>query len=345
MNYIAVTVFTLLLVLAALATYIALKYKRDIKEMANKLADLTNCLENKEKSYNDVIDIACYVALNLDFEKTLEELLPKLRTLTNSTCCAFYMVSNNSKLTLKHSVGFSKNVYREFDLTLGEGFIGSLALEKGITIVYDVPEDTIYMVRTFLGMLKPRNLMVTPVSYDDQLAGVFVCASIGSYTDDHLDFIEKIRYFLGIAVGNGINDEKNKRLHNEMIFQNKLIQNQHEEMRRRLKDKEMLINHLAGMVNGDVLFVLDSEFKILFWSDNAKDIYNIQGKNVLGRHIDHVHRELGWEPIQGLLSKMQQSLMYSNFASKTNGESHLFEMTFTRLGAEGTIGFVARAEK
>lgn len=355
---------------AALAIYLRSVHKHTIKEMIHELIYITRSLEDRDYSHyssdaqdffralstvkltfnqrehlrKEILDIAHHVALNLEFDKTLAELMPKLADLTKSNCCAFYTVNNATRLALKHSIGFSKNIYSEFDLTIGEGFIGHLALQKDITMVSDVPDDTIYMVRTFLGKIKPRNIMVVPIFHQEQLNGVLVCASINAYTEEDLALVEMIKYYLGIAVGNGINAEKNQRLANELAFQNKLIQSQHEEMRKRLRDKEVLVHHLANMIGDDIAYVLDAEFKVLHWNKSARAAYGIIKEDAVGRRIDQIHNQLGFDSIEGSLQEMidDKNLEYYTWVTDEESNSRCFSMQFSQLVDEGPLGIVAK---
>jgi len=274
--------------------------------------------------------------------------MPKLAELTRSNCCAFYAVNNASRLSIKHSIGFGKNIYSEFDLDLGEGFIGHLAMKEEATVVHDVPDDTIYMVRTFLGKIKPRNIMVVPIFHQEQLNGVLVCASINAYSEEDLSLVGMIRYYLGVAVGNGINSEKTKRLTNELAFQNKLIQNQHEEMRKRLRDKELLLYHLVNMIGDEIVYVLDADYRVLYWNKSAKALYGITREEAVGRHIDQIHGELGCASIKDVLQNLgrcpidSQTIEHCIWITGRDGKSHRFELRFSQLADEGPLGFVAK---
>jgi len=355
-----------------LTSYIKAEYTKTISQMTHELIDIVNNLDERDysnlssdaKAYyralsmvkqtfnqrettrKEILEIAHYVGLNMEFDKTLHELLPKLAELTKSNCCAFYSVNNGTKLSIKHSVGFGKNIYSEFDLSIGEGFIGQIAGNSEITIVHEVPDDTIYMVRTFLGKIKPRNIMVVPIFHQEQLNGVLVCASINSYSEDSLQLAEMLKYYLGVAVGNGMNAERNKRLANELAFQNKLIQNQHEEMRKRLSDKELLVNHLINIIDDNIVYVLDANYKVLYWDESAKGIYGLGKEETVGRHIDKVHGELGWGLIDGILREMgEDGAEHCTWVTGQDGSRRRFELCFSQLAAGEDVGVVARVRE
>ena len=336
------------LIFASTVIYAIKSCQRVIKDMSQKLEAKTlniEKLEKQERIHKKVLDVARYIALNTEFDKALEELLPKLADLTHSNCCAFYAVNNVSKLSLKHSIGFGKNIYSEFDLAIGEGFIGNLALRKDITLIHDVPEDTIYMVRTFLGKIKPRNVIVAPVFHKEQLSGVLVCANIRAYTEDDIAFVDMVKYYLGVAVDNGINREKSKRLANEMAFQNNLIQNQHEVMRKRLEDKELLIRQLVNMADNEIICLLDAGCKVIYWSDVANAIYGLTKEETVGRYVDQIYGEPYWPPIEEILKNItaKRNLECCTWYVDKDGKKHRFEMQFCCLAEEDLLGIVVKA--
>jgi len=263
-----------------------------------ELSRVKKLLDKKGRMRHELLDIVNTIASNMEFENLLKELMPKLNEATRSCCSAFYAVNaNTEKLELKHSVGFSKNIYSEFDLPLGEGIVGQAATRKDVTLYKNIPEDTVYIVRTFLGKIKPRNLIVVPVAYQDQPAGVLVCASIYDYTREDQDMIDLIRYYLGVAVNNGVNFEKTKRLTNELSFQNKLIQDQHEDMKKRLDEKTQLLNSIVDSIEEGCLYVLDMKGVIQVWNNGAERIHGIKGSQAIGRNIERVYDENNWPSV------------------------------------------------
>jgi PAS domain S-box-containing protein len=302
-----------------------------LKPFYDALTAVKHYYNEREFQRKDILDIAHSVAQNMEFEKLLRELMPKLAQLIKSNCCAFYTVNQSTgKLILKHSIGFGKNIYGEFDLTLGEGFIGHIALKEDTTIITKIPDDTIYTVRTFLGKLKPRSLMVVPIKYLDQLNGILVCASIYDYTEDDRARVDLLKYYLGVAVGNGVNYEKNKRLTNELVFQNKLIQDQYEEMRKQLADRERLLGILATRLSGACFFVTDDGGKVLFFSRGAEALYGIKAESAVGRNIAQVHAERGWPPVGDIFKDAADGGEHCIWMADGEGRRR-FEMCLSRL--------------
>jgi PAS domain S-box-containing protein len=153
-----------------------------------------------------------------------------------------------------------------------------------------------------------------------------------------------IKYYLSVAVGNGINSEKNKRLANELAFQNKLIQNQHDDMRKRLKDKELLVYHLVNLLSDEVAYILDASYKVICWNKSAVALYGLSMDEAYGRHIEQIHLDMGWGSLEDVLLSVltQGRLEHITWVTDRRGKRRRFNMQFTRLEDDKPLGIVVR---
>jgi hypothetical protein len=152
-------------------------------------------------------------------------------------------------------------------------------------------------VRTFIGKLKPRSMMVVPVLSNDTPTGVLVCVSMYDYSQDDRDMIELIRYYVGVAVSNGANYERTQRLTGELQFQNKLIQDQHEQMKTRLDEKTAWLNSMIGYTGINAACALDVRGIVVIWSETAARVYGVSIKNAVGKYFDRICEDNGWPSI------------------------------------------------
>lgn len=206
-----------------------------LHEFYNSTRHMQKAFQKREQFYSEIFSILNSAAVNIELDKFLDDFVPKLINSTNSNCGAFYLLNNfTNKLEIKYSNGFSKNIYKEFDIDLNEGFMPN---SKEVKIIRDVPVDTMYIMKTFLGKIKPKSIMTIPVfnETEDQMIGVLVLSSIYNYTEEHVEIINLTKHYIGIAVNNGIIFERSQRLTNELKFQNKLIQDLNEELEAKIK--------------------------------------------------------------------------------------------------------------
>jgi PAS domain S-box-containing protein len=219
---------------------------------------------------------------------------------------------------------------------LGEGFIGEAAFQRDILEYTDLPDDTVYTFRTFLGKVKPRSIMVIPIVAQDQSAGVLVCASIYNYTQEDKDMMELIRHYLGVAVNNGANFEKTKRLTNELTFQNRLIQEQYEDMKNRLDGKTELLNSWLSYIHGPFSYALDSKGIVQIWSGQAERVHGISDKSAVGKSITRLYDESGWPSIdKAIQSAIQNKDHKERFIKRgSDGSQHMYEITLQCMSGE-----------
>jgi len=84
-------------------------------------------------------------------------------------------------------------------LRIGEGLVGQCAAEKRRMLISDVPPATI-MVRSGLFEAVPRNVIVLPVLFEDQVKAVIELASLSVFSASHLAFLEQLTASIGIVL-------------------------------------------------------------------------------------------------------------------------------------------------
>jgi len=301
----------------------------DLQPFFTQLDKLKGALRKKEETRQEILNVVNSVAVNMEFEKVLEDLLPKLILVTGSSCCAFYSLNTQTnKLEIKHSVGFSKNIYSEFDINLGEGFIGEASLKNQTTVCVDIPEDSVYLIRTFLGKLKPRNMLIAPISYHEQMTGVMVFASIRPYSQEELEKVEMIKYYVGVAVANGMTFEKTKRLGNELKFQNKLIQNLNDELEKKYENRSFFLNNIIDSIQDYAIYAMDKHGVILTWNKGADTMLGFTAEEAVGKQVEYIYSPDEKENVKRRLRQVLQEGKYAEngWRNRKDGSRFFYEM-------------------
>jgi HAMP domain-containing protein/CheY-like chemotaxis protein/signal transduction histidine kinase len=84
-------------------------------------------------------------------------------------------------------------------LKVGEGLIGQCAAEKRRMLISDLPIHTV-PIRSGLFQAVPRNIIVLPVLFEDQVKAVIELASLSTFTASHVAFLEQLTTSIGIVL-------------------------------------------------------------------------------------------------------------------------------------------------
>lgn len=206
-----------------------------VHELYSGIEALRQNLRKKEVLQTAAMDITNAMALNLEFFKLIHVLMTRLVEEMDANWGVFYLSHEHTeRLELKKALGLSKKVYQEFDVLLGEGLVGMAAQSGKIEIYDNIPPDTQFENRTFLGDITPKNIMAVPVKCQDKLVAVVAFGSIYEFSPEQLQLMKLLQYPMGYAIANSLAYEKTQDLSKELQLQNQLIQNMNSEMSKRM---------------------------------------------------------------------------------------------------------------
>lgn len=247
-------------------------------------------LQQKFKKENNIhlaaLTIINALALNIELNSLIDAVLPKILSVTKSNWGVFYIYNKaTEKMELKHSIGLSRNVYREFDVSIGEGMIGIAAQTREISIFKDIPDDTVYENKTFLGKINPKSIMTIPILSQDAVVAVIAVASMYNYTKEQRVAMNMVRNYLGLAVSNCLTYERTQRLSKELQFQNELIQNMNDELEKKVSERTRFLNRIINNINDYMIVILNKEGNITTWNAGAEAIRGYSASEVIGKNI------------------------------------------------------------
>lgn len=304
----------------------------EVVGLYESVEELRKNLKMQNKTKDTVLKIINTLALNIELGKLLDELIPKIIEGTKSNWGAFYLYNfTTGKLELKASIGFSKNIYNDFDISLGEGFVGKSSKANKIEIINDIPSDTVYITRTFLGKIKPRSMMSVPITSSGELVGTLLLASIYDYKEEQIDIIRMIRYYLGVAVTNGITYERTQRLKNELQFQNQLIQNLNEELEQKVQERTLFLNGIIDGLEDYAIVSIDNFDAIVTWNKGAEKVVGYTHEEAIGQNILELYEQKD-DFINGYTRKLELAKNEGKFESRgwlirKSGEKYYAEIT------------------
>jgi signal transduction histidine kinase/CheY-like chemotaxis protein len=175
--------------------------------------------------------------------KTLEAfsyyILKKFMEVTDSNFGVFFTLDREKEIfKCTGSIGANIELMESFKADIFEGEIGPALAERKISHITNIPPDTIFKFKTFVGTVIPKDILTIPILIDDEPAAVISLASLKPYSQESLEITNHVWLSLNTAFSNllaGINtaklaedlQEKNK----EITLINEELKNQTEELK------------------------------------------------------------------------------------------------------------------
>ncbi len=127
-------------------------------------------------------------------------LLSELAPLVNAQQGLIYQMDSEASGTLALLSAYASTPEGRLErITIGEGLIGQCATEKKRMLIADLPPNTI-PIRSGLFESIPKNIIVLPILFEDQVKAVIELATLSSFTASHLAFLEQLTASIGIVL-------------------------------------------------------------------------------------------------------------------------------------------------
>ncbi|HYQ15769.1 MAG TPA: response regulator, partial [Polyangiaceae bacterium] len=127
-------------------------------------------------------------------------------------------------------------------LRFGDGLVGQCAIERRRVLIDELPHNAIRVGSGLFSAL-PRNVIVLPVLFEEQVKAVIELASLGTYTPSHLAFLDQLTSSIGIVL-NSIEAtmqtegllEQSQKLATELQTQQKELQQTNDQLGQKAKE-------------------------------------------------------------------------------------------------------------
>ncbi|HCC07933.1 MAG TPA: hypothetical protein DEP72_07260 [Clostridiales bacterium] len=319
---------------------------KNLNPVYNALRKLEITINEKNKTKEMIFEMAQTLAVNIELKNLLNEFLNKVMEASSSQWGAFYIHNDvTNKLEIKSSIGFSKNIYNEFDIDIGEGLVGQVAQTKKIKIISDIPDDSIYLSRTFIGKIKPKNLILVPVITGERLDGILVLASIYGYSEDHIIILKGIRSYLGIGITNAMAYERTQMLSKELKFQNDIIQNMNNDLENKVIERTEFLNNVINSIKDYSIISTTKNGIITTWNRGAEIINGYSADEMIGRNIainySEKDRENGKAVRDFKIAEKDGEYLEYGWRNKKSGERYFADTIITPIydNSKQVIGF------
>jgi len=128
-------------------------------------------------------------------------LLTELTPLVNAHMGVIYQVENEDNPHLRLLSSYAGDGANPHPLLVqfGEGLIGQCAMDKRQRLVSDIPADAV-PINSALLRVTPKNLVVLPVLFENQVKAVIELSSVSAFTTSQMTFLEQLTDSIGIVL-------------------------------------------------------------------------------------------------------------------------------------------------
>ncbi len=193
------------------------------------------------------------------------------------------------------SYAYSKERKKKKIFYMGEGLIGTCAIEKATIYMTEIPEDYI-SITSGLGGANPRSLLIVPLKFEEQVLGVIELASFNELEKYQIEFVERIAESIASTLSIAKINERTVKLLDRAKVEAEQRSLKEEELRQNLEElkatqekaklREEEMNNLIDLINKVAFIIeLDVEGNIITIPDRLTEEFGLSNNEIIGHHI------------------------------------------------------------
>jgi len=256
----------------------------------------------------------------------------------------------NKHLELISAFAYNRKKFIEKRILLGEGLVGTCAVEKQTIYLKEIPTDYI-RITSGLGEAVPTSLLIVPLKIEEAIFGAIEIASFKDFADYEVEFVEK----LGQSIASTLSSVKNSIRTNQLLEQSQQQREemaaQEEEMRQNMEEmqatqeemgrKSLEMVGMTAAINEALLYCeLNEEGTIINPNNNILSLLGYsrieaEGKNLL----EFIHPDEK-DMFQSLWSEVMSGSVYKStmhWVNRTGNELYIIASISPALDEIGSI--------
>ena len=214
----------------------------NINQMIANLRETTRQNEEQDWLKTNLARISGLMQGQRDLETVSQLIMSELSPAVSAQHGAFFVADHEDEeggyeLRLLASYGYTRRRSVANRFRAGAGLVGQAALEKKPILINDPPPDYIH-ISSGLGEAAPRNIIVIPVLFEEQVLAVIELASFRAFDEIILQFLDQLTETIGVVLSTIIANVRTEQLlqqsqsqGQELQKQSQALQTQQEELR------------------------------------------------------------------------------------------------------------------
>lgn len=234
---------------------------------------------------------------NNDIQKLSDEIIRNLVHYVDAIQGGLFILNDNNKenviLELSSVYAYDRKKFMEKEIKLGEGLVGTCAIEKLPIYLTDVPNDYVN-ITSGLGDANPRSILLMPMKIEDNVFGVIELASFKEFEPYKQEFIEKLSENIASTLNAVKINIRTSQLLEQSQQQAEELSAQEEEMRQNMEElmatqeearhRESELNNIIAAIDGSfVRMELNKNREILLSNKKTTDILEYSISEIKGK--------------------------------------------------------------
>ncbi|MFO7843078.1 MAG: GAF domain-containing protein [Bacteroidales bacterium] len=172
---------------------------------------------------------------------------------------------SKKSLHLVAAFAFDREKYFTREIEMGEGLVGTCAMEKQSIYLTEIPQDYVHIV-SGLGGANPNSLLLIPLKIENDILGVIEMASFRKFEQHEIEFTESVAESIAstlrsVQINTKTSEllEKSQQQAEEMAAQEEEMRQNMEELQATQEEAARRENDLTSMMNAIDNFLLKAE--------------------------------------------------------------------------------------
>ena len=238
----------------------------------------------------------------LNIEDLSYSILTYLVNYTNSNQGTVFLAEDSSSddtiFEMTASYAYDRKKHMTKTIALGEGLIGTCAIEKETIFMDDIPENYIN-ITSGLGKSNPRSIILVPLKVKDRIYGVLELASFNSYKKFEIDFLENAAESIASTFSISKINIVTSQLLEQSQQQQEEMRAQEEEMRQNMEElqttqeeamrRETEMNGILKAINeSSLVMMLNIDLDVISINEMFSNLLGVPQERVEGMNIEEI---------------------------------------------------------
>ncbi|MEO5591209.1 MAG: response regulator [Chitinophagaceae bacterium] len=199
-----------------------------LNKMTASLEQSFNTLADKEWLQSGIAGLNETIIGDDNLPTISQKIMAFTAAYSNSQVGALYIRENEELLVLEDGYALVNGQIKR-QLRAGEGLVGQCAVTKKPILIKDIRDED-FTISFASGTVKPVNIIVFPLLFENKVKGIIELGALHTYTDRELEFFTNISGTIGVAINTVQNRQRVQELLEETQSQTEELMSQQSEM-------------------------------------------------------------------------------------------------------------------